>query len=56
MGLGTSDRLVRTEYMIDRHRVVYESGGGWHCECDEFKSAPNVATPANRKDVVPLRQ
>jgi hypothetical protein len=33
-----SERLIRTEYMIDRHRVVYESGGGWHCECEEFKS------------------
>jgi hypothetical protein len=30
--------LTRTEYLIDRHQVVYETGGGWHCVCDEFKS------------------
>jgi hypothetical protein len=30
--------LTRTEYLIDRHHVVFETGGGWHCVCDEFKS------------------
>jgi hypothetical protein len=30
--------LTRTEYLIDRHHVVYETGGGWHCVCDEFKT------------------
>jgi len=30
--------LVRTEYLIDRYHVVFETGGGWHCVCDEFKT------------------
>lgn len=30
--------LTRTEYLIDRHQVVFEAGGGWHCDCDEFKT------------------
>jgi hypothetical protein len=30
--------ITRTEYLIDRYHVVYETGGGWHCVCDEFKA------------------
>jgi hypothetical protein len=30
---------VRSEYLIDRFRVVFESGGGWHCTCAEFVSS-----------------
>jgi hypothetical protein len=30
--------LTRTEYLIDRYHVVHETGGGWHCVCDEFKA------------------
>lgn len=33
-----SQPLIRSEYLIDRHHVVYEAGGGWHCVCDEFKT------------------
>lgn len=28
--------ILRSEYLIDRYRVVFESGGGWHCVCAEF--------------------
>ena len=31
--------IVRSEYLIDRFRVVFESGGGWHCTCAEFVSS-----------------
>jgi hypothetical protein len=24
------------EFLIDRHRVVFDSGIGWHCVCAEF--------------------
>jgi hypothetical protein len=30
--------ITRTEYLIDRYHVVYETGGGWYCVCDEFKA------------------
>jgi hypothetical protein len=33
---GRGGAVVRSEYRIDRHRVVFESGGGWHCVCHEF--------------------
>ena len=33
---GRGGSIVRSEYQIDRFRVVFESGGGWHCECREF--------------------
>lgn len=33
---GRGGSLVRSEYQIDRFRVVFESGGGWHCVCREF--------------------
>ena len=33
----TPNPLTRTGYLIDRHHVVYETGGSWHCVCDEFK-------------------
>jgi hypothetical protein len=28
--------IIRSEYMIDRHRVIFEAGNGWHCACAEF--------------------
>jgi hypothetical protein len=30
---------VRTEYLIDRYLVVFESAKGCHCACDEFRIA-----------------
>ncbi len=27
---------ARREYLIDRFRVVFQSGGGWHCVCADF--------------------
>jgi hypothetical protein len=33
-----SKPLTRTEYLIDRYHVVYETGGGWHCVCAEFRA------------------
>lgn len=33
----TTTLCARTEYLIDRYHVVHETGGGWHCVCDEFK-------------------
>jgi hypothetical protein len=37
MTARTSKPLTRTEYLIDRHHVINETGVGWHCVCDEFK-------------------
>ena len=28
--------MVHREYLIDRFRVVFEQGGGWHCACRDF--------------------
>jgi hypothetical protein len=28
--------ILRSEYLIDRHHVVFESGAGWLCVCAEF--------------------
>ena len=28
--------ITRSEYLIDGHRVIFESGAGWHCVCAEF--------------------
>jgi hypothetical protein len=28
--------MVRNEYLIDRFRVLFQSGGGWHCVCADF--------------------
>jgi hypothetical protein len=36
---GRGGAIVRSEYRIDRHRVVFESGGGWHCVCQEFMAS-----------------
>jgi hypothetical protein len=33
---GHGSSIVRSEYLIDRFRVVFESGGGWHCECADY--------------------
>jgi hypothetical protein len=27
------------EFLIDRHRAVFDSGIGWHCVCAEFLKA-----------------
>jgi hypothetical protein len=35
---GRAGAIVRSEYLIDRFRVVFETGGGWHCGCAEFAS------------------
>lgn len=31
--------IVRSVYLIDRFRVVFESGSGWHCVCADFGSS-----------------
>jgi hypothetical protein len=36
---GRRGSLVRSEYLIERFRVVFESGGGWHCGCADFASS-----------------
>ena len=36
---GRGNAIVRSEYLIDRFRVVFETGGGWSCECAEFVSS-----------------
>jgi hypothetical protein len=36
---GKGSALVRKKYMIHGFRVAFESGGGWHCVCREFKSS-----------------
>jgi hypothetical protein len=28
--------ISRSEYLIDHYQVIFESGGGWHCDCAEF--------------------
>lgn len=28
--------MSQSEYLIDRHRVIFDSGIGWHCVCAEF--------------------
>ncbi len=28
--------MNQSEYFIDRHRVIFDSGIGWHCVCAEF--------------------
>ena len=33
---GLRGSMVRDVYLIDRFRVVCESGGGWACGCREF--------------------
>lgn len=38
MTAPAENSFTRTEYLIDRYHVVYESGGGWHCVCDEFRA------------------
>ena len=36
---GRRGSLVRSEYLIERFRVFFESAGGWHCECADFVSS-----------------
>jgi hypothetical protein len=33
---GHGSPVVRSEYLIDRFHVVFESGGGWQCVCSDF--------------------
>lgn len=28
--------IPRSEYLIDGHQVIFDSGAGWHCVCAEF--------------------
>jgi hypothetical protein len=28
--------VSQSEYLIDRHRVIFDGGVGWHCVCAEF--------------------
>jgi hypothetical protein len=30
--------LSRSEYLIDRHHVIFDPGAGWQCACPEFKA------------------
>jgi hypothetical protein len=36
---GRGGSMVRSLYLIDRFRVVFESGGGWNCACADFVSS-----------------
>ena len=33
---GRGGTIARSEYMIDRFRVSFESGSAWHCACRDF--------------------
>ena len=39
MTLKRPAAIVRSEYLIDRYLVVFESGVGSHCACEEFRVA-----------------
>jgi hypothetical protein len=28
--------ILRSEYLIDRHQVIFDPGVGWQCVCAEF--------------------
>ena len=36
---GRGGQMVRSQYLIDRFRVVFEWGGGWNCACADFVSS-----------------
>jgi hypothetical protein len=36
---GRGGSIVRSQYLIDRFRVVFEWGGGWNCLCADFVSS-----------------
>ncbi len=36
---GRASAMVRSEYLINRFRVVFETGGGWDCVCADFMIA-----------------
>jgi hypothetical protein len=36
---GRGGVVVRSQYLIDRFRVVFEWGGGWNCACADFISS-----------------
>ena len=36
---GRGGTIQRSDYLIDRFRVVFESGGGWHCACADFAAS-----------------
>jgi hypothetical protein len=33
---GRGSAIVRSEYLMNRFRVVFETGGGWNCVCADF--------------------
>jgi len=33
---GRRGAIARNEYLIDRYRVLYETGTRWQCPCAEF--------------------
>jgi hypothetical protein len=36
---GRGGSIARSQYLIDRFRVVFEWGGGWNCACADFVSS-----------------
>jgi hypothetical protein len=36
---GHGKPIVHREYLIDRFKVTFETGGGWHCACSDFGSS-----------------
>jgi hypothetical protein len=36
---GRGGPIIRSVYLIDRFRVVFECGGGWQCVCADFISS-----------------
>lgn len=36
---GRGGSIIRSLYLIDRFRVVFEWGGGWNCACADFVSS-----------------
>lgn len=30
--------ILRTEYLIDRYHVIFDTGVGWQCVCAEFEA------------------
>jgi hypothetical protein len=54
-GQGGGSPIVRSEYLIQRFRVVFETGGGWHCVCREF-SASNICVHTREADGMRMAQ
>jgi hypothetical protein len=36
---GRGKPIVRDEYLIQRFRVAFAAGGGWHCVCRDFAAS-----------------